>query len=175
MAMGLGWTLNILGFSGGDMFIGSIATYGFICFALLFLPLASFNSYKTNFKLVARDKVRIVAGLICALLVGSSVFFKILNVRGSSQLLFAGMLLFVVGFLPVLFLSLYNRFKTHENPVQNARIMTGLLSGFFVGVGILFKIFHLTGAIEIVLCGAILFIFGFLPLLFFTMYKRSIS
>ena len=55
------------------------------------------------------------------------------------------------------------------------RIILGIASLSLTCLGVLLKIFHLDGANLSILVGVIFFSFGFLPFLFFNMYKKSVA
>ena len=58
---------------------------------------------------------------------------------------------------------------------EKLKLVTGIASALVVATSVIFKLFHLEGAYTLLLIGAIIFTFGFLPFLFFNMYKKSIS
>jgi hypothetical protein len=102
------------------------------------------------------------------------VTFKLLHMPGGDQLVTYGFLTFALVFLP---LVVVNYFKVNLNApwTDRARIILGILSALATGMAIVMKFFSLQWAEVLLLTGAALFSFGFLPFLFFTMYKRSIS
>lgn len=55
------------------------------------------------------------------------------------------------------------------------KVILGSFSALIVGLAGVFKVLHLQWADHLLLGGMLLFTFGFLPFLFFRMYKKSIS
>jgi hypothetical protein len=55
------------------------------------------------------------------------------------------------------------------------KFILGSISRLVMAIAIAFKILHLPGADQLLILGTGLFTFGFLPFLFFSMYKKSIS
>jgi hypothetical protein len=53
--------------------------------------------------------------------------------------------------------------------------LAGVTSSVSVGISLLFKLWHLQGADHLLAGGVLLFAFGFLPLLFFSLYKRALA
>ncbi|MEX2232648.1 MAG: hypothetical protein WD824_10835 [Cyclobacteriaceae bacterium] len=58
---------------------------------------------------------------------------------------------------------------------EKLRIVLGFSSAFLVGLALAFKFLDVTGADYILVAGFLIFTFGFLPFLFFTLYRKSIS
>jgi len=115
-----------------------------------------------------------IVGLASAISMSMGLVMKYLHWAGSQELTIYGFLTFAFIFLP---LATIDRFKVR---MQNAlsdrlRISLGLASAAVIGLGILLKLFHLNGANLSILIGFVLFSFGFLPFLFFTMYKKSVA
>ena len=55
------------------------------------------------------------------------------------------------------------------------KIVLGVIAAIITGVSVLFKLLHLQGTVVLLILGAFIFGFGFLPFYFFTMYRKSIS
>jgi hypothetical protein len=125
-------------------------------------------------KIILMKKVMYSIGLISTMAMSLGWLFRILHWPGGFELVNYGFLVFSLLFVPMLAI---NQFKVSINKAlsEKLRIILGLLSGFITCIAVLFKIFHYPGADFLLLTGALIFIFGFLPFLFFTMYKKSIS
>jgi hypothetical protein len=124
-------------------------------------------------KIILMKKVMYSIGLISAMSISMGWLFSILHWPGGGELINYGFFGFALVFVPMLTI---NQFKVNINKAlsEKLRILLGLLSAIITCVAILFKIFHLKTAGDLMLFGgAIIFIFGFLPFLFFTMYKKS--
>ena len=119
-------------------------------------------------------KLMYIIGLVSAISLSMGWLFKTLHLPGGQELFIYGFIGLALIFLPMLAISKY---KTNINKVLSERlkIILGFSSVFITGVSVVFKIAHLQGANVLLLTGIILFSFGFLPLLFFRMYKKSIE
>lgn len=127
-----------------------------------------------NAKLINMKKIMYGIGFASTSSMSMGVTFKLLHMRGGEQLITYGFLTFALIFLP---LVVINYFKVNLNApwTDRARIVLGILSALATGMAIVMKFFSLQWAEVLLLTGAALFSFGFLPFLFFTMYKRSVS
>lgn len=105
IAMSMGFTFRILHMPGGY----ELLNYGFLAFALIFLPMLTYNNFKMSMKRTRAEKLRIILGIVSALCTGAAVFFKMIHYPGVDPLLLAGMAIFSFGFLPCLFYTMYER------------------------------------------------------------------
>lgn len=119
-------------------------------------------------------KITYVVGLASAISMSMGLLMKYLHWAGAQELTIYGFLIFVLIFLPLATIDRFNA-KMQGAFSDRLRIIMGLASGAVIGLGILMKIFHLEGANLSILTGMIFFSFGFLPLLFFNMYRKSIA
>ena len=55
------------------------------------------------------------------------------------------------------------------------RFIAGMTAAVLVGLSVVFKLFHLMGANILLILGVFTFAFGYLPFLFFSLYKKSVS
>ena len=113
-------------------------------------------------------------GFIGSVALTGGVTFKLLQFPGANHLFIGGYLTLCLIFIPLLAIE---RLKVSSTKVQSERlkIILGLISSIILGLAGLFKIMHLQGADWLLILGAIMFAAGFLPLFFFTMYRKSIS
>jgi small neutral amino acid transporter SnatA (MarC family) len=89
------------------------------------------------------------------------------------MLLLIGLSGFVMLFLPLL---AYDRYKKRQkSTAEKLKDALGVTSIAIVGAGSIFKIGHLTAGAFLLVGGTLLFTFGFLPLLFLAMYKKSLQ
>jgi len=119
-------------------------------------------------------KIMYAIGLLSAIMFVLGWALGIMHLPGSSELSIYGFFIFVFLFVPLLAID---RFKSNIRWMLSDKLkfILGSLSGLFVALSILFKFNHWRGAQEMLLIGTVLFAFGFLPFLFFGMYKKSIS
>jgi hypothetical protein len=127
-----------------------------------------------SYKILAMKKVMYLIGLITTISMSLGLTFRIFDWTGGSELFFYGLLGFVFLFVPMITI---NKFKLnlHGTLIEKLRIITGVLSGVIVGLGIILKVLGVQGADQLIFGGALLFSFVFLPFLFFNMYKKSVS
>jgi hypothetical protein len=125
-------------------------------------------------KIILMKKVMYLIGLITTISTSIGWTFRILNWPGGSELLTYGFLGFVLLFIPMVAIN-YFKANLRSALSEKLRIILGVSSGVIVGVAFVLKFMHLPGADQLLLGGALLFSFGFLPFLFFSMYKKSIS
>lgn len=125
-------------------------------------------------KIMYMKKITYVVGLASAISMSMGLAMKYFHLAGAQELTIAGFLTFVLAFVP---LATVDRFKAQmQIPFSDRlRIIMGIISIAIMCLGVLMKIFHMEGANLSVLAGAILFSFGFLPALFFNLYKKSIA
>jgi hypothetical protein len=105
IAMSMGFTFRLLHLPGAD----ELFTYGFLTFALVFLPMAAYNSFAMKVKRTLVEKLRIILGFTSAVFAGTAVVFKIMHYPWVDWLLLLGAGLFSFGFLPCLFYTMYER------------------------------------------------------------------
>jgi hypothetical protein len=125
-------------------------------------------------KIIRMKKVMYFIGLLSAMSFVLGWTFGMMHWPGATQLSIGGFLGFIFVFIP---LSAMDYFKTkiHRALTEKLRLSLGILSALTVAAAVIFKLLHLRGADILLLSGAGLFIFGFLPFLFFTMYRKSVT
>lgn len=134
---------------------------------------------KTVFLLNAKrirtmQKLLYITGLIGGISLTAGITFKLLRMHGATPLFMTGFLLLLLIFIP---LYLFNRYKVLVSKTVSVKLklILGGIAAVATGLSGLFKLFHLQGAELLLLIGAFVFAFGFLPFYFFTMYKKSVS
>ena len=125
-------------------------------------------------KIILMKKIMYAIGLITSMGMTIGFTFKILHMPGADELFKLGFFGFTLVFLPMITIDRYKQ-NLHKALSERLRLILGFLSAVLIGFAILFKIFHLPNADVMLLIGIGLFSFGFLPFLFFSMYKKSIS
>jgi len=111
-----------------------------------------------------------VIGLLCSIALSIGLTFKILHWPGADELVVYGFVSFTLVYLPV---QVFIKWSAHTVTLEKLISLIGLASGGIAGLSVLFKILHLQGADVLLLAGAMIFSFAFLPLLFYSMYSRS--
>lgn len=135
---------------------------------------------ETNFLLSSKNlinmkKLTYLIGLLSAMAMSFGWLLRILRMGETGNAVFAfGALGFVALFLPMLGFN-YFRDNAGKSWPEKLRFIFGVLSLILVGLAVLAKIMHMPGADEVLWAGGITFTFGFLPFLFFALYKKSVS
>ncbi|HRI79760.1 MAG TPA: hypothetical protein PLR06_09530 [Cyclobacteriaceae bacterium] len=110
MMMAGGWTMSVLHYPGaGNFYTAGVASFGFMAFVVLFLPLAALNHFKSNPGMPKHEKLRLISGLICGFITVFAMVLKIKHMPGANLSLLLGTVLFIFWFLPSLFYSMYRK------------------------------------------------------------------
>jgi len=125
-------------------------------------------------KIIHMKKFMYVIGLITSIGMTMGLTFKILHMPSAEELFNFGFFGFAFIFLPLLAIDRFKR-KINQALYEKLRLISGFITTVVVGFSVLFKIFHYEGANLLLLTGISTFCFLFLPTLFFSMYKKSIS
>ncbi|HKK38480.1 MAG TPA: hypothetical protein VJ949_03635 [Cryomorphaceae bacterium] len=125
-------------------------------------------------RIIIMKKLMYSAGFIGAVLISLGSLFKIMHWPSANILVISGMIAFLLFFVPLFALD---RYKVEASRAMSAKIkiIVGSISAFLIGLSVVFKMMHLMGASILLVLGVGLFTFGFLPFLFFSLYKKSIS
>ncbi len=113
-------------------------------------------------------------GFLGSLTLTAGVTFKLLRLPYATELFTIGFLTLFLIFIPLLAIDRYNVALSKALSVR-LKIILGAVAATMTGLSGLFKLLHLQGADLLLMLGAFVFAFGFLPFYYFTMYKRSIS
>lgn len=125
-------------------------------------------------KIIRMKKIMYAIGLITSISMTMGLTFKILHMPGADELFNLGFFGFTLVFLPMITIDRYKQ-NLHKALSERLRLILGFLSAVLIGFSVLFKIFHRPNADVMLLIGIAVFSFSFLPFLFFSMYKKSIS
>lgn len=125
-------------------------------------------------KIIRMKKLMYAIGLLASISVSIGWLMTLLHLPGGHNLFNYGFLALVLLFVPML---AFDRYKVNISQVLSERLklILGFASAFLTGLGVVFKLLHLMGANVIFAVGVLLFAFGFLPFLFFRMYKSSVQ
>jgi len=127
-------------------------------------------------KYIFMKKFMYLLGLGSAIASSMGLSLKLLHMPGGDFLLTYGLLMFTLAFLPLL---IFVRFR--DNLVgllsEKLKMFFALGAALLTGAAIVMRLFHINGSeVEMMFVGgAALFSFGFLPILFFNMYKKAIA
>lgn len=125
-------------------------------------------------KIIRMKKVTYSIGLLSVMSFVLGWMFGMLHWLGARELSICGFLGFIFLYVPLL---AFDRYKTNIRWLLSDKLkfILGSISGLAMAIAIAFKLLHLPGADQLLILGTGLFTFGFLPFLFFTMYKKSIA
>ncbi len=125
-------------------------------------------------RIIIMKKLMYLVGFIGAATFSVGTLFKIMHWPGANMASLIGLILLLLIFIPLWALD---RYKYEISRALSARLkfFSGIASSVIIGMSIIFKIFHLQGADILLVLGAMIFVFGYLPFLFFSMYKKSVS
>ena len=125
-------------------------------------------------KIMFMKRLMYGTGYLFALTAITGVFLKLMHFPGAALLSFIGGLGFAFVFLPLLIINRYKKFA-HQVMTERLRWILGVSSAMLFMLASVMKIFHLQGAALMLFISFLVFGFGFLPFLFFRMYKKSIT
>ncbi|HEY3402185.1 MAG TPA: hypothetical protein VGK59_02295 [Ohtaekwangia sp.] len=125
-------------------------------------------------KLVYMKKLMYLVGLGSSMTLAMGLCFKLLHWPGGDELLTYGFISFTLLFLPMTMIDKF-KVKIQKSLSERLRFILGALSAISTGLAVLFKILNLYGGDFLLLVGAVLFSFGFLPFLFFTNYRKAVE
>lgn len=125
-------------------------------------------------KVIVMKKIMYVIGLATATSLSLGWLFVTLRWPGGRELFNYGFLGFLLLFIPMVAIEHY-KISFRKALSEKLKIILGSVSGFIVGLSLVFKVLHLQGADILLIVGVLLFTFGFLPFLFFNLYKKAVS
>lgn len=111
-----------------------------------------------------------IFGLSAAILTIIGSFFKMMHWPGASILMTLGILMVVLVFLPLYFITMHREQEQKKNPVYG---IVGYFTIALLLAGALFKIMHWPGAGMMLLVGMGFLIIGFIPLYVVNVFQRS--
>lgn len=119
ISMTMGITFKLLHMPGADQ----LFNFGFLFFALVFLPMVAIRKFSQKEKRPMYEKIKTVLGFVSTIGVGISVLLKIYTrFEMSSNILLISISIFCFGFLPFLFYDLYQdalRKPENENNLED--------------------------------------------------------
>jgi len=119
-------------------------------------------------------KILFVIGFVSSVILTIGVTLKILHIQGANALFMVGFLALLLIFVPVLAFEKYKA-AASKKLFERLKIILGAVSAIVVGIAGLLKLVHFMGTDVLLMIGALIFIAGFLPLFFYSMYKKSIA
>jgi len=144
----------------------------------VFVPLVLLYFYRKQFSKYVSYKMKYVFGYIGLALLLTGAVFKIMHWPGAGLLLVVSVTVINFVFLPFLFYRLYRTSEAKEY-AKNRLLKLEYIFGFigvvlFLTASVL-KLHHLAGSALLLILSVIVINLGYLPLLFYKMYKKSVS
>lgn len=125
-------------------------------------------------RIIIMKKLMYLIGFVGSITLTAGAAFKLLRMPFGSELFTVGFLTLLLIFIPLMAIDRY-KVSLSKAISEKLKIILGVAAAVITGLSGLFKVMHLQGADLLLMLGAFLFAFGFLPFYFFTMYKKSIS
>ena len=123
---------------------------------------------------ISMKKFMFIIGALSASATVMGLNFRLLHLQGSDTLLTWGQLTFTMIFIPLLAWDRF-RMRVYSTRSEKWRWILGVCSACLTGLAILARLFYISDGFFLFVGGAVIFSFGFLPLLFVSMYKKSIA
>jgi len=117
------------------------------------------------------NKTMKISGYVSSLMILFGAYLKFQHWPGASVLMVFGVFFFTVLFLPLLFIL---KFKASAE--NNRSVVLSIIAGvasLMLCFGVLFKLMHWPYAQTLTIAGAVLLIFGYLPVYFISVYKNT--
>lgn len=125
-------------------------------------------------KIITMKKIMYLIGLLASMSITLGWLFKYLSWKGGGDLLTYGMICFLLLFLPMLAINRY-KMNLAKELSEKLKIIFGFSGAIVAGLGIILRTSGMQYGSLIVLIGTLIIAFGFLPFLFFRMYRKSIE
>lgn len=113
-------------------------------------------------------------GLMGSMTLSAGFILKVLHWPIGSDLILAGSVALGFLFLPMILVDKFKHLGS-QAAIEKVKWIFGILSGVMFTLGSIFKILHYPGAGLLLGFSGIFFVIGFLPILFFRMYKKSVE
>ncbi|MCH2214806.1 MAG: hypothetical protein MK086_06505 [Flavobacteriales bacterium] len=113
-------------------------------------------------------------GFIGAATLCVGTLFKAMYWQGGGVLFLTGLISLFLVFAPLLAIDRY-KYEVSKALSTKIKFFSGAGGAAMIGISVIFKVFHLQGSSILFVTGVMVFVFGFLPFLFFSLYKNSIS
>ncbi len=142
----------------------------------VFLPLVFLYLYKSEYSKFLSYKMKYILGYLGLALLLTGTVLKLSHLPGSGLVLLISLAVLNFGFLPILF---YRSYKGQDIKASSKNSFTGKLyllglSGLALFLtGTVFKVLHLPGAAVLLGVALIVLNFGFLPVLFYSLYRKT--
>ncbi|UCG27983.1 MAG: hypothetical protein JSV24_01105 [Bacteroidales bacterium] len=128
----------------------------------------------TSKNIIVMKKSMYILGFIAAVLWTTSILFKLMHWPGAAALIILGAFMLIFVLLPIIALYFYKKEFSQYISYKLKYVFGFVGLGLFL-TGIVGKIMHWPGWGIILVLSVVLINFGFLPFLFYRMYKKSVE
>jgi len=125
-------------------------------------------------KIITMKKIMYFIGLLASMSMTLGWLFKYLNWKGGGDMFTYGMIGFLLLFLPMLGINRY-KMMLGKALSEKLKIILGFSGAIVAGLGIVLRTSGMQYGSLIVIIGTLIIAFGFLPFLFFRLYRKSIE
>lgn len=125
-------------------------------------------------KAIAMKGIMYFVGMLSVMSFVLGWTFGMMHWAGATELSVYGFLGFVMVFIPLYAID-YFKMKVQRELLEKLTLTLGILSAITWATAVVFKLLHLRGADVLLISGAGIFCFLFLPVLFFSLYKKSLK
>ena len=125
-------------------------------------------------RILFMKKITYLLGLLFSMAFITGWLFGLLHLPGATELSIGGFNGIALVFVPLLAFD-YFKVKIQRAMSEKAMVIAGIISVTIMGTAVVFKLLHLRGADIMLVTGFVCFIGGFLPLLFFKLYRKSVA
>jgi hypothetical protein len=129
-----------------------------------------------NTKYIVMKKMMFLLGLVSAIGSSLGICFKLMHFPGAEFLLTYGLLTLTLVYLPLQAVVWFKSFAQRDL-LKKLEVLIILLSGLLTGAAIVMRLLHVSRVpVDLTFMGSMaIFCFGFLPIMFFNQYKKSIA
>ncbi len=123
-------------------------------------------------KTIKMNKKLYFFGFLASVLISLTFVFRQLHWPGANVVSLSACAALILGVVPTGIMVAYHS-RDRFASLDKWRFVFGLLAAFLVGVGQFFKVMHWPTANMSFLLGMLFFTLGFVPILFYQLYKRA--
>ena len=123
-------------------------------------------------RILFMKRLTYLIGFLASFALAAGFIFKILHLTFASELLLIGLVGLVFLFLPLILVDKFKHLGSSAR-IEKIKWIFGTLSAVTFAIASIFKILHIMGAGLLLGLSGLFFCLGFLPVLFFVMYKNS--
>ena len=157
---------------------GIVILVGFFALVFVFLPILLWYLYRREISRYGSHKLKYVLGFLGLAISLTGLAFKLFHWPGAGVLIVVGVFILNFGFLPFYFYRMYKSTSQEVDPEKMTRLwiyITGFAGAVLFLTAGLFKLQHWPASGVLLVLSILIINFGFLPLLFKRLYRKSIA